>query len=288
MILIRFFAIMLSVAVKAKLKLLQFKEWGNNRFFWAEILFFGRRKMKKLYSVSIITAVVWFSLVFTSAPASAVVIHEQSTVSGIGTAVQLRAELAITGDILTVGLFNASAVSSKGPDDLLSSFFFDIIDGSGNRPSLTYLDAVGDVYLTKKNHTDLLRDADADLKADSRRDNTWQFKSFDPDVSPFLGFGIGTVGNSALSPNNFNGNIVGGMDYSIYAGDVTTRNLDGRLLVKSSITFTFAGLTGFTEADIAADTVFGLGTSPDMLVAAPEPATIALLCLGTVLLRKRK
>ena len=244
--------------------------------------------MKKLFSVSVTIAVLWFSLVFMCAPSQATVIQDVTAISGVGTSVNLQAQLTISDDILTVELFNLSTDSSKAPDDLLSSYFFDIIDNSGNRPSLTYLSAIGDVYLTSKKDPDSLEEADADLKAVAFGDGTWQYTSFDPAIDPFLGFGIGTVGNSALSPNNLNGNIVDGMDYSIYAGDIATQNLNDRLLVKSGATFTFSGLTGFNEGDIAAESVFGLGTAPDSLVHVPEPATIGLLCLGLLVFRKRK
>ena len=115
------------------------------------------------------------------------------------------------------------------------------------------------------------------------------FRSMDETADPFLGFGIGTVGNNNLSPNNFQGNIVDGIDYSIYAGEITTQNLDGQLLVKDTATFTFTGLTDFEEGDIGSAFAFGLGTKPDSLLV-PEPSIVLLLSIGVlgVVCRRRK
>lgn len=218
----------------------------------------------------------------------ATVIFNADGISAKNVPVSFRAELTIVEDTLTVSLFNTSTVPSANPDDTLSSFFFDILDGGNNRPLLTYVSALGDVYLTNKASPDALQTANANLKAVNVGDNTWQFRALDVSASPFLGFGVGTVGNNNLPPNNFNGNIVDGMDYAIYAGDVSTQNLDNRLLVKSSITFTFSGLTGYTEANINRAVVFGLGTKPDSLIRTPEPGTILLLASSALGLLRRK
>jgi len=155
------------------------------------------------------------------------------------------------------------------------------------------LSAYGSVYSTSKNHTDYLIDSSYNLKAVGSGSNTWQFRSLDASYQPYLGFGIGTVGNSDLGVNNFNGNIVGNIDYAIYTGDITTQNLHNKKLVKNSATFVFSGLTGFNESNILPSYAFGLGTSPDsMLVYSstviPEPSTVAILALGCLLFRKRK
>jgi hypothetical protein len=55
---------------------------------------------------------------------------------------------------------------------------------------------------------------------------------------------------------------------------------------KESAVFTLSGVAGFTEADIQPTYAFGLGTAPDSLLT-PEPATLVLLGLGSLLLRKR-
>jgi hypothetical protein len=228
-------------------------------------------------------------------PLHASVTQIASGFSSLGTPVSFSAELTIAGDTLTVELKNTSVGPTAIPADLLSSYYFDILSGS-SRPVMTYVSAIGDVYLTDKDLLDALHTAGANLKAvnglPGPQDRTWEYKTFDADLIPFLGFGVGTVGNSDISPNNFNGNIVDGMDYSIYVGDVTTHNLDNHLLVKGPVTFTFSGLTGFTEANIRTDLfAFGLGTAPDSLISppgAPEPATMVLLALGGLALLRRK
>ncbi len=235
--------------------------------------------------------VVWFTaLGVASFGGAAYATVTQSVVgfSASGDPVDFAAELSIVGDTLTVQLFNNSPAHSTSPDDLLSSFFFDVVNSTGNRPPLTYTSAFGDVWLTNKSAPDLLQTAQANLKAVNPGDHTWQFRALDAALTPFLGFGVGTVGNANLAPNNFHGNIVGGFDYSIYAGDVTTQSLHGYLLVKPSATFTFSGLAGFTEADISGTAAFGMGTLPDGILWTPEPSTSLLLSLSALALLRRR
>jgi len=209
--------------------------------------------------------------------------------------VSFTAELTISGDTLTIVLTNDSAsipASTLNPNDLLTSFYWDIVDGANSRPTLSYVSATGDVYLADKDATDTLSTAGADLVADTAGDNTWQFKQnlSLPAGGTTLTFGVGTAGNNSLTPNGFNGNIVDGLDYGIYAGDITTQNLDGELLVKTSATFVFSGATGFTEDDISEVALFGLGTQPDSTGVVPEPSIALLLGLGALgagLLRRR-
>lgn len=203
--------------------------------------------------------------------------------------VRFTADLSITGDNLTITLTNDSLNHANGasptsnPNDLLTSFYFDVFNGS-SRPTLLYTGAAGDVCLTDKDSLDdcSVIDKEANLRAFVANDNTWQFRdslTFQPGTET-LSFGLGTAGNNLLTPNNFQGNIVDGMDYGIYAGDVTTANLNNRLLVNETITFTFSGATGFTDADISEEVMFGLGTQPDSTGLVPEPATNLLLGLG--------
>ena len=188
-----------------------------------------------------------------------------------------EASLTILGDTLTVQLTNTSPVPTLNPNDTLASFYWDILNGA-SRPTLTYVSATGDVYLADKTNPDPLQTAGANLKAVSNGDFTWQYKDFSATVGspPGLAFGLGTVGNNTLAPNSFNGNIVDAIDYAIYKGDITTQNLDGKLLVKETATFVFSGVTGFSEGDIVSRVEFGLGTAPDSTLPGRPPAIVPL------------
>lgn len=214
-----------------------------------------------------------------------------SGLSSANVPVTFQAALTISGNNLSVQLTNNSPVDSLNPNDVIGSFYFDIVNGSNVRPTLTYTGATGDVYLGNKDNPDTLQTAAANLMAVNAGDNTWQFKTMNPALMPFLGFGIGTVGNSSLT-NNFNGNIVGNIDYSIYKGDVTTSNLNNRLLVKETATFNFTGVAGFTENDISRNFAFGLGTAPDSFLTTPEPGALCLIaaatCIHTATRRRRR
>ena len=123
-------------------------------------------------------------------------------------------------------------------------------------------------------------------------DDTWQFVDFGGEMQPptfnnvIGGFGLGTVGNGGVD-NNFMGSITGGINYSIYAEPIDTANLENVNLVRDSAIFTFSGVNGYTEADIVDLYAFGLGTAPDSLLI-PEPATLAILGLGSLVLIRKK
>jgi len=211
------------------------------------------------------------------------VLLKASGVSGENVPISFEAELTISGDTLTIVLTNTSPVDSLYKADVLGSFYFDIINSNGDRPDLVYTSAFGDTYIGDKDGVDPLSQLGEDLKALPGKQG-WIFVEMDDMSVPFLGFGIGTVGNSNWA-NDFPG--MDGVETGIYKGDVTAQSLDGYLLIKETATFTFTGVDGFTEDDIVRDCAFGLGTAPDGYLT-PEPATLMLLGLGGLLLRKRR
>jgi hypothetical protein len=240
---------------------------------------------KMLYRITAVLLILLFTL-----PSYSTVIQRSEGVSAKGVPVIFESKLTIDHDLLTIELSNISTTPSNNPDDLLSSYFFDIYNSIGQRPELILLSARGDVYKINKNSADTLQTASADLRAANSNDK-WLFKPMDPSANPYLGFGVGTVGNSKMTPNNFPGNIVGSIEYSIYAGDISSQNLNNKLLVKDSLIFTFSGVNGFAESDILPNFTFGLGTKPDSVLSnIPEPATLTILGVGgtTLFIRKRK
>lgn len=227
-----------------------------------------------------------------------------------GVDVRFTADLTIVGDTLTIVLTNDSLnhtngpSSSLNPNDVLTSFYFDIFNGT-SRPTLSpgiipatspYTGATGNVCLTLEFLPDdcSVVDKEGDLRAFVAGDDTWQFRDgldWQVGSSLPLTFGMGTAGNATFAStepviggggNGFMGNIVNGFDYGLYAGDVTTANLKDKFLTTGSITFTWSDptLEGFTDADIVNQALFGLGTRPDSFALVPEPGTGLLLMTG--------
>jgi hypothetical protein len=234
----------------------------------------------------------------------------EGTTPDTGVDVRFTADLTIVGDTLTIVLTNDSLNHTNGsspslnPNDLLTSFYFDIFNGT-SRPTLTpgtnpatspYTGATGNVCLTFKLALDdcSVVDKEGDLRAFVAGDDTWQFRDgldWQVGSSLPLTFGMGTAGNATFAGgedviggggNGFGGNIVDGFDYGLYAGDATTANLNDDLLTTGSITFTWSDptLEGFTDADIVDQALFGLGTKPDSFGLVPEPGTGLLLGTG--------
>lgn len=247
------------------------------------------------------------ALAVLAASARGDVVVSASSTSAAGNPVSLSATLSIAGDDMSIVLENTSPVDSKAAADVLCSFYFDIRDGA-NRPTLTYTGASGFLYLVKKGAPDeafyytpqtytptpLPVDVKpSDIRATASGDNSWQFLPMNPAANPFLGFGIGTVGNQTLAPNRFDTAIVGTgntmIAFGIYkGGDISpVGTLDGKFVVRNMATFTFTGLTGYTEANIVDRFTFGMGTSPDssLTVSMPEPVALhGVLMLGLGLL----
>ena len=204
-------------------------------------------------------------------------------------------------NVLRLLLENSSPGSSRAPQDLLTSFYFNVLSGTttGASAPLTYQSALGQVYYTvgglapdfpvkyfpppPPGGSLLDEPGPSNLQAFDTGDDTWQFRTGMSlgALQPPLAFGVGTVGNNGLSPNNFNGAIVGGFNFGIYVGEVTTQPLDDSLLVKDSIAFEFAGFSGFSLSQISPHGVFGFGTDPDQIVSVPEPSALLLAAVGS-------
>lgn len=255
----------------------------------------------------------------TAAPSFGDIIYTSSNVIFTGTnAAGLSARATFTVDpgdsnVLRLLLENTSVSPTMAPSELLTSVYFNVLSGTttGTTAPLTYQSASGQVYLALRTMADKPATyvpppppggtvtypaipTPSNLKAVNPGDNTWQFRDGMALVAsePPLAFGVGTVGNSSLSPNNFNGNIVGGRDFGIYVGDVTTQNLNNDLLVKDSANFAFAGFGGFDLSQISPHAVFGFGTGPDCIITVPEPGTLSLaafgLLAGLLTMRRRR
>ena len=264
----------------------------------------------------------WISLLVASAviaalPAQGGVIISgtgRTLVSGTGTGgvyhtVSARADLSITPggptSLLTIILTNTSPQDTTDPADVLSSFYFDVARGNA-RPTLTYASADGPLFKIKKNGTDERYTytpsptvgvtgsftpgaGTSDLRAFKSGDQTWQLKAMSLAAAPFLGFGIGTVGNTGFGANGFTPDIVGTgntmTNFSIARGaDIEPNgNLNGAYLLRTSGTFAFllSGSVPWTESDIRHEATFGFGTRPDgTFTVAPEPSALTLGLLG--------
>jgi hypothetical protein len=256
--------------------------------------------------LAVAAALIVASLVAVSPPAAASVV-----LSGSGTGVNPISAMAIftfgTGtaaDYLDVALINTSTVPTRYPSDVLTSLYFDIkaVSLSGTiRPTLTYEGASGQVFQVKSGtgndvayrftppYTNgasafTLGSGTSNLRAVSNGDYSWQFKAMNPGAAPFLGFGVGTVGNSTSGttgpiwpPNNFDAQKVGQGEFGIYSGESPTlqNQLENQYLVNGWVTFRFKGVFPFTEANLSRDVTFGFGTSPDTVITVPEPGGLA-------------
>ena len=236
---------------------------------------------------------------FTSTSQATLLIPVSGT-SAAGRPVAFPAGLTFSGDELVISLANVSPVDSKAAADVLSSFYFDIRRDTA-RPPLVLKEAGGFVFRVRAGQPDqpehytpqtFVTEAGraSDLVARARGDGTWLFRELDPDQAPFLGFGIGTVGNSGLAPNSFNPHIVGlgkqMIDFAIYAGtDIDPVGvLDGAHLVHREIEFRFTGAAGYGEKDVVDLYTFGMGTGPDSQIdiSLPEPGGLALAGIGAL------
>jgi hypothetical protein len=250
-------------------------------------------------------------------PAAAVVILSATGLTGGPSPVPLAAEarLSLSGTTLTIVLSNESPGDSTTAEQMLSSFYFDVVK-DGVRPPLAYESARGLVWKLVPGAADqpfnyappamaggpgsftlatgTVAHVPSNLVAVKNNDRTWQFRSMDAAAAPFLGFGIGTVGNSdfAAGGNGFTPSIVGPpgnefIAFSVYSGgDIQPgdKPVTNQFFVRDSATFTFSSpkLAGFTEAHISRDAAFGFGTGPDTVLAVPEPTAALLAASGGI------
>ena len=216
---------------------------------------------------------------------------QASGTSAAGNPVSFMATFTTSGSTLALTLVNTSLVPTTASADVLSSFYFDVLQDGVRPTTLTYAAAAGQVYEVRRNAPDSyvpgsLPGGATDLRALTKGAGTWQFRTMNPGFEPGLGFGIGTVGNSALSPNNFDPKFVDQADYTIYSTGTRSDidpvgNLAGRLLVRGTASFQFTGLNPTRPVEIVDKFAFGLGTSPDSIIlAVPEPTAAAFVVSG--------
>jgi hypothetical protein len=249
-----------------------------------------------------------------SANATTVTFVESGTSSFDGYPLTVRAVLTGTNTTLTIDLYNEGPASRK-KTDILTSFYFNIANpDNGVRPGLTYVSGTGQAFAVDS--TAILQNQPvswtpqtltgssmlaSNLIAVNPGDQGWQFRSFATPVTipPTLGFGIGTVGNSALAPQgiNFDGNVVKGTDAAsminlgIYSdggssGLLPANGFKDNFLIRNHARFTFA-VTGTQVTDlnpfnadwVGGNVTFGFGTAPETLFL-PEPQSLTLLAVA--------
>lgn len=284
------------------------------------------RSFARSFLASAVAAMAAITALLAASAAGSVILSGTGMSAG-APAVPLaaQAEFTLAGTTLTIVLSNTSPNDSTRTEEMLSSFYFDIVK-NGQRPNLSYASAEGFVWKLINNAPDepynytpplvaggpgqyVLADGNpvvhvpSNLLADKANDRTWQFRDMNPAAAPFLGFGIGTVANSLFggeAGNGFTGAIVGppGPDFiafSIYKnGDIQPVGapVQNQFLVLNSATFTFTSpdLADYTLADISPEAAFGFGTGPDTLIVVPEPAALlwAAAGLGLAWLGRRR
>ena len=266
-----------------------------------------------------------------------IVTFTESGISGAGNPITVSAKLITSGTTLSIELSNIGPKTTSAAD-VLTSFYFGLADpADGLRPSLTYLFATGtacqvvagtgnDTFVSwqtipqqKLFTTGTAALAPSNLVARVDGDSGWQFKAFD-NVAPQLGFGIGTVANSAIASvagpgyvgATFDPKIVSQsgspgqtmINLGIYSngnqplpGDIAPDGkLEGSVLVNSKALFVFGSskkLDSFGASWVQGNVTFGFGTGP-ATVLLPEPDGISLAAIGTaaglgwLVLRRRR
>lgn len=264
-----------------------------------------------------------FALAFVPRAAHATTFSVSGTLSGTYP-VSAKATFVTSGSTLALTLQNTSTFAPTStptsyPAQVLSSFYFDLLINGTGRPTLTYTSGSGNVFKitgtsaavpylyvppttsgTAFTPLPIGSPQPSDIRSSMPGDNSWYFRSdLNEALAPFCRFGIGTVGNSLLTPNEFPAPYVDQIDFGIFAGDGSNPqgNLQNLLpyLVKDSATFTFTADRDLTNFEFTDPFVFGFGTGPDQTVSiVPEPGGLGLLMgvgvavLGPACRRRRR
>lgn len=233
----------------------------------------------------------------------------------------VKAEFTSSGNKLFLDLSNLGP-ASVAKSDILTSFYFKCLDPSGRiapeNIRLNSLSASGKAFQVLAGATDVAASwtpkswttnpptNDSNLIAAALGDQGWQMRSDLVPSSDFeYTFGIGTVGNSGLSPYGFSSAVVNGTRYpgpqaglagrlqgndtminlGIYSdgglGDINPNGgLDRAVLVRGTARFEFSSpdLTfgNNPNAFLDSDALFGFGTNPDHVIELPEPGTLPM------------
>jgi hypothetical protein len=258
----------------------------------------------------------------TAAPMSFSKIYEGYKYdSGGNELLHVKAEFTSSGNKLYLDLSNLGP-ASRSKADILTSFYFKLLDPSGGiAPKdlrLDWVSATGKAFQVLAGEADVAASwapkswttnpptNDSNLIAKALGDQGWQMRSDLLPTSDFeFTFGIGTVGNSGLSPYGFSGAVVNGTRYpgpqaglagrlqgsdtminlGIYSdgglGDINPNGgLDRAVLVRRTARFEFSSpdLTFGNDptAFLNGDALFGFGTNPDHVIELPEPGTLPM------------
>ena len=290
---------------------------------------FVRRFHVPFLATTCLGASLSLALLLASTCSATTITFTEAGTSTEGTPLLVSARLDTAGDAgggpnllkITLRSFGAPTVAKA---DVLSSFYFNIANPStGIRPTLTYQSGSGQAYEVRTVGADtgvswtpnLLTSGGAwttsgtgagnlsNLVAAKDFNEGWQFMTLTPPPAyPGLGFGIGTVGNSAIgdfipgATEGFNGKVIRGttpesmINLGIYSTGMGTDispngGLDGARLVRTEAVFLFTSseaLDSFTDTWVQGNVTFGFGTGPD-LVLLPEPGSLSIAAVGGLL-----